>query len=186
METTRWDLPVLDDETVRRLRPYHLADGRPMELFLAAAHHPAALDDLRRATTVCLRDLGLPPRERELVILRTTARAGAEPEWSLHVHLFAAEAGLGRQEVAATCAARWPGWSDDDRELIGLADHCYDSDGHVPDQVWRRWRARWPMPVLWGLLTVAGQYRKVALLTNALGLTVPEGLPRFPTEETRG
>jgi 4-carboxymuconolactone decarboxylase len=186
MEPIPVNPPVLDEETERRLRPYRLPDGRPMELFLAAAHHPAVLDDLRRATTACLRDLALPVRERELVILRTVARAGAEAEWSLHVHLFAAEAGLSETQVAATRAADWAGWSPSDREVIEFADLCYEADGRVTPQVWRGWQARWPVPVLLGLLTVAGQYRKVALLTNALGLAAPDGLPRFPTEDPRG
>jgi alkylhydroperoxidase family enzyme len=172
--------PDLDEQTAARLRHYRLPDGRSMDLFLAVAHHPAALDDLRRATTTCLRDLGLSVRDRELVILRTLARAGAEAEWALHVHLFADDAGLSPEDAAATCRPDHEGWEPRERDLIELADFCHDSAGAVPDDVWRRWQERWPIGELIALITVAGQYRKVALLTNALALPVPAGLPTFP------
>ncbi len=163
-----------------RLRPYHLSDGRPLALFVAAAQHPAVLDDLRRATTTVLRDLGLRVRDRELVILRTLARCGAEAEWSLHVHMFADEAGLGQADVAATCSADLAGWTKRDRQLLELADTCHDDHGLVGDGQWKRWQDTWSDAEIMALLTVAGQYRKVALLTNALGLSVPAGLPCFP------
>ncbi len=175
--------PVTED--LAALRAYRLPDGRPMELFRACARNPAVLDDLRRATTTCLRDLGLPVRDREIVILRTLARSGAEAEWALHVALFAAEAGLSAAELAGLCGTGigFPGRAE--RDLIELADVCHDRDGRVDEETWHRWRARRPDEELLALLTVAGQYRKVALLTNALGLAAPDGLPGFPSRAER-
>ncbi|SFF94148.1 hypothetical protein SAMN05216574_1352 [Blastococcus tunisiensis] len=93
--------PDLDDDLQAELTPYRLPDGRAMELFALLAHAPAALRDLRRATTTVLRDLDLPIRARELVVLRTLARADAAAEWALHVHLFGDAAQLAGLEPTA-------------------------------------------------------------------------------------
>lgn len=43
----------------------------------------------------------MPVRDREILILRVLALAGAETEWAVHVELFAHEAGLTSAELAA-------------------------------------------------------------------------------------
>jgi alkylhydroperoxidase family enzyme len=44
----------------------------------------------------------LTPRQREIVIHRTTARNGAEYEWGVHASFFATRAGLDAAQLDAT------------------------------------------------------------------------------------
>ena len=76
-------------------------------------------------------------REREIVILRTTARAGGEYEWGVHVAFFAAKVGLTPAQVAATAVAGPddPAWSPRDRLLLRLVDQLHDS-ARLEDALW--------------------------------------------------
>jgi alkylhydroperoxidase family enzyme len=178
--TGRLPAAPLDPETQQLLEPYRLPDGRPLPIFTALAHSRAALDDLRRATTACLKGISLDARTRELAILRVCARLGAEAEWSVHVELFAATAGLTESEVSATVDADPTGgpWSDHDRLVLAVADEIIAAST-VSEQLWNRLAAAYAPAQLVELLLVVTQYQKVAGLTNALGLVAPTGLPRL-------
>jgi 4-carboxymuconolactone decarboxylase len=178
--------PDLDDDLQAELAPYRLPDGRAMELFALLAHAPAALRDLRRATTTVLRDLDLPIRARELVVLRTLARAGAGAEWALHVHLFGDAAQLAGLEPTAI-ATDPKSLPAPDQRLLQLADACHDHAGVLPDGLWEELTLDgWSTGQLVGLLVVAGQYRKVAVLVNALQVPVPAGLQPLPRAGSAG
>ena len=72
----------------------------PLVLFRTLATSERAW---RKFTAGSLLDRGpLTLRERELVIDRTTALAGCEYEWGVHVQIFAQAAGLTSQEISAT------------------------------------------------------------------------------------
>ena len=102
----------------------------PLRLFRTLAHNPRILDKIRASN---LLDRGsLPRREREIVILRATARAGGEYEWGVHVAFFAERVGLTPAQVAATARgdAEDPVWSPRDRLLLRLVDQLHDSARH--------------------------------------------------------
>src|SRR5262245_15400111 len=72
----------------------------PIALFRVLAKNPRVLGRVRRGG---LLDPGsISVRQREIVILRTTARAGAEHEWGVHAAFFAGAAGLDPAALAAT------------------------------------------------------------------------------------
>ena len=90
----------------------------PIALFRTLAHNPRILEKVRAGN---LLDRGsIDRRDRELVILRTTARCGAEYEWGVHVAFFAPRVGLSDAQVAATvtAGADAPVWTPHDALLI--------------------------------------------------------------------
>src|SRR5262245_20003693 len=72
----------------------------PIALFRALAHNPRVLRRVRKGGLLDPGAISL--RERELVILRTTALCGAAYEWGVHAAFFARAAGLAAAELAAT------------------------------------------------------------------------------------
>src|SRR5689334_10556199 len=86
---------VADD--LRRLMP---PGHDPLLLFRVVAANPRVLGRLRRGGLLDPGSIGM--REREIVILRTTARLGSEYEWGVHVAHFAARAGLTAGHIEAT------------------------------------------------------------------------------------
>src|SRR5436190_15156786 len=76
----------------------------PLALFRTLVQHPHLSDRMRPLGAALLGSRTIAPRDREIVILRTCARLGAEYEWGVHVTAFAAAVGLDEAAVAATCA----------------------------------------------------------------------------------
>jgi alkylhydroperoxidase family enzyme len=120
-------------------------------------------------------------RQREIVIDRVTASCGAEYEWGVHVSVFAAKAGLTEAQITSltigepddTC------WSDADRLLVRLCDSLQENCT-VDDELWAELIRHHSDEALLELLMLAGAYRTVSYLVNALRLPAEPGARRFP------
>jgi alkylhydroperoxidase family enzyme len=162
----------------------------PLRLFTTLARDERLFQKFFNAS---LLDRGhLTLRQRELVIDRTTARCGSEYEWGVHVAFFAAKAGLDAEQVASLAEGRaddacWRNsdHSDDDRLLIALCDALHDTCD-VDDALWQRLHARFSDEAVLELLMLAGFYRTVSMLTNALRLPSEAMGARFPSRAHRG
>lgn len=151
----------------------------PLLLFRTVAHNPRVLRRMRRGG---LLDPGsITPRERELIILRTTARCGSEYEWGVHVAFFASRVGLGSSEVAATVLGTTddPAWSPAETVLIRLCDALHDTST-VSDALFAELAEHWSAAQIVELVMLVGLYHAVSMLTNALGLPPEPAAPRFP------
>jgi len=167
-------------EDLRKLMPPGMP---PIGLFRTIAHNPRVLGRVRRGG---LLDPGaLTLRERELMILRTTALCGSEYEWGVHVAFFAKAAGLDAAQVAATDSGDLTALTDDDRLLVALCDALHRTST-VDDDLWATVAARWRPDQLVELVALAGQYHTIAYLTNALGVALEPGAPRFPASVSAG
>ncbi len=120
-------------------------------------------------------------RSRELMILRTCARCGAEYEWGVHVAVFGAKAQWNPEQIRASVHGGTgdPCWSVEDRLVIGLADQLHDTN-HVDDALWRELAAHFAPEQLVELIMLAGLYHAVSYLINATGVQHEAFAPRFP------
>jgi alkylhydroperoxidase family enzyme len=121
-------------------------------------------------------------RQREIVIDRVTAACGAEYEWGVHVSTFAAKAGLSEEQIASLTIGE-PGdacWDDADRVLIRLCDSL-QSSCTVDDDLWAQLSTCHSDEAILELLMLAGTYRTVSYLVNALRLPLEHGARTFPT-----
>jgi len=170
--------PVAD--TLAAMMPPGL---EPIALFRTLAHNPHVLEKLRAGN---LLDRGsIERRDRELVILRTTARCGAEYEWGVHVAFFAARVGLSDAVVAATATAGAddPAWTPRDALLIRLSDALHDG-ATVSDELWTELAREWSAAQLIELIVLAGFYHTVSFVVNALQVEAEPFGARFPGEST--
>ena len=151
----------------------------PIALFRTLAHNPRILEKVRAGN---LLDRGsIDRRDRELMILRTTARCGAEYEWGVHVAFFAPRVGLSDAQVAATvnAGADAPVWTPHDALLIRLSDALHDG-ATVADELWAALAAEWTADQLIELIVVAGFYHTVSFVVNALQVEREPFAARFP------
>lgn len=120
-------------------------------------------------------------RQRELVINRTTARCGCEYEWGIHVSAFGARAGF----TPAQCAAlvhdtpEADCWSEQDRLLLRFCDALH-ARADIDDVLWTQLRGHYSEEAMLELLLLAGFYRTVSYLGNALRLPLEPDAARFP------
>jgi alkylhydroperoxidase family enzyme len=123
----------------------------------------------------------LTVRQREIVIDRTTALCRSEYEWGVHLRLFAARAGLDDAQIQSlsTGSADDPCWSEPERCLIRLCDALHASCT-IDDVLWDRLKSFFADEALLELLMLAGFYRTVSYLTNALRLPLESGSVPLP------
>jgi alkylhydroperoxidase family enzyme len=151
----------------------------PLLLFRTLARNPRVL---KRMIAGNLLDRGsVSLRERELMILRTCARCGAEYEWGVHVASFGAKARWTDAQVRSTVrgGAEDGCWSAQEKLLIRLADQLHDTD-RVDDALWSELAGRFAPDQLVELVALAGLYRAVSYLVNALGVRNEGFAPGFP------
>jgi alkylhydroperoxidase family enzyme len=157
----------------------------PLALFRVLAHNPRVLQKVRLGS---LLDRGaLDRRDRELVILRTCARCGAEYEWGVHVATFAARVGLTAAQADATARASIDAevFAPRDQLLLRLADALHDASD-VDDALWRELAAAFTPAQLVELLVLAGFYHSISYVTNAARVPLEAGAPRFPPARDSG
>lgn len=156
----------------------------PLLLFRAVAHNPRVLRRMRRGGLLDPGSITAP--ERELVILRTTARCGSEYEWGVHVAFFAAAVGLGPELVAATvhAAPDDPVWTPAQAVLVRLCDELHDTAA-VSDALFAAVAEHWSAAQIVELVMLVGLYHAVSMMTNALRLPAEPGAPRFPEAARR-
>ena len=120
-------------------------------------------------------------RQREIVIDRITALSGSEYEWGVHVALFAERAQLTEAQVASTAksGAGDPVWTEQERLLLTVCDQLHESC-NIDDQTWSALGAAFAEEAILEVLMVAGFYRTVSYLTNALRLPNEPYGARFP------
>ena len=152
-------------ETLRRLMGG--VEQEPLKLFRTIAHNPAILGRFRQIGSSLLSFGTLDAAERETVIHRVTARAGAAYEWGVHAAVFAPAAGVDAD-------ALWAGEAEDvaderQRLLVRLADELHDT-ATVSDALYAQLEEHWPPAQLVELIALCGFYRLVSYLCNAFAI----------------
>ena len=120
-------------------------------------------------------------RQREIVIHRVTARCGSEYEWGVHVAFFAKRASLDEALLRSLVHgdAGDECWAAEEALLIRFCDALHE-DCDVGDALWAELRARFSEEAMLESLLLAGFYRTVSYLTNALRLPLEPYAARFP------
>ena len=120
-------------------------------------------------------------RQREIAIHRVTARCGAEYEWGVHAAFFASHAGLDAAQLRSTVhgAPDDACWSPEDALLIRFCDALH-AECTLDDALWAKLRASFSEEAILELLLLAGFYRTVSYLANALRLPPERFAARFP------
>ena len=167
-----------DGEVAEILATALTRDGQPLNIFGTLGHHPKLLKRFNLLGGFILNKGLIPPRERELVILRVGANARAEYEFGQHT-VIGRECGLTDTEIAAI-AGRDHSWSEGDQHLLDLADQLSYND-RIDDDTFAALQARWNEAELVELVVTAGFYRLVSGLLNTFDVPLDDGVPSWPT-----
>ena len=152
---------------------------RILNIFRTLAVHPKLLKRWLVFGSHVLAKSTLPPRERELAILRVGWLCRAEYEWGQHVAIGRAS-GLRDDEIARIPAGPdAPGWSDRDRHLLRATDELV-GDRFVSDPTWAALAADWSTEQLVDLVFAVGQYTLVSMALNTFGVQLDAGVEGFP------
>ena len=166
-----------DDETREMLERLKV-EGRVFNIFRTLAAHPKLLKKWLVFGNHILNKSTLPPRDRELLILRVGWLCRAEYEWGQHV-VIGKKAGLTDDEIERVKEGPdAPGWSEFDAMLLRAVDELR-GQAFISDAVWDALAATYDMRQLLDLIFTVGQYNLVSMALNTLGVRLDEGVAGF-------
>jgi len=169
---SQWDGELLEILEKSRMR------GRVLNIFRTLAHHPKLLKRWQVFGGHLLNKSTLPPRDRELLILRIAWLRRGEYEWGQHA-IIGKQAGLTDEEIRLIPEGpEAAGWAEQDRLLL-LAVEDLHADSRLSDAVWEALSARYTKQQILDLLFTVGQYAMLAMVLNSLGVQLDEGIEGF-------
>ncbi|MDA8048337.1 MAG: carboxymuconolactone decarboxylase family protein [Actinomycetota bacterium] len=136
-------------------------------------HHPRLTGRYLAFNGALLTDAALPPRWRELLVLRVAWRTGSQYEWLQHVRM-APRYDLTAEQIEAV--ARGEGvWEEPEGDLIAAADQLMDHY-RVDDATWARLADHLDTRQLIEVPFVVGAYTLLAMAYLSFDLPVDESL----------
>ncbi len=177
--------PVTEAEWTDDSRPVLAANsarGPVLNVFATIARHPKLLKRWVVFANHVLNGSTLPPRERELVILRTGFLCRSGYEWAQHASIGRA-AGLTDAEIERlTLGSTDDGWGSGDRALLRATEQLV-ADHFIDDTTWAELSATWSEQQMMDLVFAVGQYTLVSMALNSFGVQLEDTTQRFPADQ---
>jgi alkylhydroperoxidase family enzyme len=149
-------------------------DAPVLNIFRTLAHAPKALARFNQwGGYVLSRRNDLPPREREIVILRTGYLCKSGYEWTQHSRIGLRE-GLSRDEIERIKAGADAGWGAADAALIRAADELH-ADQFITETTWAELGRHFSQKQCMDVVFTTGQYTQVSMILNTFGVQLDEG-----------
>ncbi len=172
------DVAEVQGEAKKLLERVRGKDGVP-RIFRTLVRHPKLLKRWMVFGNHILAKSTLPPRERELLILRIGWLCKAEYEFGQHVRI-GRSAGLSDEEIERVGAGPdAPGWSSADATLLRAVDELH-SDAFISDVTWQELAERYEVPQLMDVVFTVGQYNMLGMALNSLGVQPESPVEGFP------
>jgi alkylhydroperoxidase family enzyme len=166
-------------EEQRKLIAEQKISGPVLNLYKTMLNHPTLYGPRYKFGSYLQRDSLLPPKTRELLIMRTAALTGAEYEWGHHVEA-AQKAGFSAEEIRRIKSGPdAPGWSEQHAAVLRAADELR-REAFVSDRTWATLAKYYDTNRLIEIVYTSGGYTMTALAINSLGIQLEPGYPRFP------
>jgi 4-carboxymuconolactone decarboxylase len=141
------------------------------------ARHPLLYKKWLSFAEYILSEQSLPPRDRELLILRIGWLCQAPYEWRAHTYL-AKTVGLKSEEIERIKQGpAADGWSWLDKILLTAVDELH-SNAIISDTTWESLSKSYDERQMMDLIVTVGQYNLVCMMLNSLGVPIDENL--FP------
>jgi alkylhydroperoxidase family enzyme len=176
-------LPAIGKEGRTPEQEKMLASRPDYNIYKTLAHNAALYAKWSPLGQYLLNGSTLPPRDREIVILRMGWLCQAPYEWSQHARIAQADAKMTAAEVHRIAeGADAKGWTDFERVLIHMVDEIrYDTK--ISDKTWAALRAKYSLDQTIDAMYTATQYQLVSMALNSLGVQLdPILADRIPTD----
>ena len=161
----------LNDDQKEVLKPF---GNRVLNIFRTLVRAPKALQRFNEwGGYVLSRRNDLPPREREIVILRTGFLCKSGYEWTQHVGIGKRE-GLTDDEIVRIKKGAEAGWSAADAALIRASDELH-KDQFITDATWKALGVQFTQKQCMDVVFTAGQYTQVSMFLNTFGVQLDAG-----------
>lgn len=155
----------------------------PLILFRTMAHNLELSNRLRPLYSGILAHGTVDAAEREIVILRTCARCGAEYEWGVHATSFGRVLNIPEAKLTATVTTSADETILSEREtlLIRMVDELH-ATATLSDALWEKLALHWNEAQLIELLLIVGMYHAISYIANAARVPLEDWARRFPED----
>jgi alkylhydroperoxidase family enzyme len=152
----------------------------PLNIFRTLVHAPKALKGfLEWGNYVLSRRNALPPREREILILRIGYLCRSGYEFTQHTRI-ALQQGLSADEIKAIKRGPDAGsWSAADEALIRAADELHAGQ-FISEPTWAALSEHFDQKQRMDLVFTVGQYTQVSMMLNTFGVQLEAGATLDP------
>jgi 4-carboxymuconolactone decarboxylase len=162
----------------RKLITAHVKDAPVLNLYATLLHHPILYGPRLQFGNYLRYDSLLPPKTRELLIMRTGWLTRTEYEWSHHVEA-AKSAGFSDQDIQRIAAGPdAAGWSEEHAAVLRAADELR-REAFISDRTWTTLAKYYDTKRLVEIIYTVGGYTMTALAINSFGVQIEPGYPRF-------
>lgn len=168
--------PLPIEEWDPELRERFAGDDAPLNIFATLARHPKLLKRWVVFANHVLTKSTLPPRDRELLILRAGWRCQSPYEWAQHVQIGLRD-GIAEHEIAMVAEGpEASGWSAFDATLLRACDELHDT-GRLTDATWAALAERYTEEQLLEVPMTVGQYHLVSFVLNTCRVPLDASVP---------
>jgi 4-carboxymuconolactone decarboxylase len=159
-------------------------EGRGISVNRTMARYPKLYERWQPRQGLVVRVSKLPPKQRELLTLRTGWNCQSEYEWAKHVGTVGRARDHGLDPVRIAEGASAPGWDPIEKTLIRAADELY-RDAVVSDATWRALSPQLGPDLTMTAIVTVSDFRAISLSLNAYGVQLEEGDEHFPKLSSR-
>lgn len=160
-----------------------LASRPDYNLYTTLAHHVELYNRWSPLGQYLLNGSTLPPRDREIIMLRMGWLCQAPYEWAQHARIAKADVKMTDDEIRRIAIGPQAAeWSAFDRALLNMVDELrYDTK--ISDKTWSELRAKYTLEETIDALYTAAQYQLVSMALNSIGIQLDAVLKeRMPTD----
>jgi len=174
-------LPDEWDNETKELLEGLARDGHVYNIFATLARHPQLLKRWLVFASHVLSKSTLPPRDREITILRMGWLCRAEYEWGHHVAI-GKKIGLSDEDIMRIGEGPdAPGLDPFEATLLRAVDELH-TNTFISDSSWIELTKRYNTQQVLDLLFTAGQYKLVSMVLNSVGVQLEKGFEGFSDE----
>jgi alkylhydroperoxidase family enzyme len=159
-----------------------------LNIFATLAHHPLLMRRWLAFGGHVLSTNTLPPRQRELVILRVGWLCGSQYEWGQHV-VIARREGITDEEIAAVASGPdAANWDPLEALLLRAVAELHESRT-LSERTWRALADHYDEQQMLDLVFTVGQYELVSMVLNSCRVERDDGVDEstvpFPDQVSR-
>jgi AhpD family alkylhydroperoxidase len=164
--------------------PYKHLSGIGVNLYATMHQHPKLFEQVQGFDTYLRNETALPPKTRELLIMRTAHLTGTRYEWVHHVE-YAHAAKLTTQEIARIAGgAEAAGWSDEQRAVLRAADELR-REAFITDRTWKTLSRYYNAKQLVEIIYTVGGCTMTGLAINSFGIQLEPGYGEVPRTQRK-
>ncbi|MBK8839466.1 MAG: carboxymuconolactone decarboxylase family protein [Hyphomonadaceae bacterium] len=176
-------LAVVDEGNLTQAQRDMLASRSSLNIYRTLAHHVDLYNRWSPLGQFLLNGSSIPPRHREMAMLRMGWLCQSPYEWSQHTRIAKASAGMTESEIRAIAIGPdAPAWSATDRAVLRMADELR-YEAMISDATWAELRRTYSDQQVMELFYTSAQYQLVSMALNTLGVQIePQAVDFMPTD----